>query len=235
MFILHIFRKLPVAVELFAPDLALIKRLLFLCGLFLIPFAPAVSQDADLDSGSKQFVACQACHGEHAEGNPLMNAPRLGGQYDWYLLRQLQNFRSDLRGAHQDDRYGPLMSSMAKTLADEQALRDVAGYIATLTPPPARTEASVPDSPGDPVEGEKTFFYCQSCHGEDAEGKPEPGAPRLADQYDWYLIQQLQNFRADIRGADESDPHGQSMRRIAKMMLVDEQAIRDVVAYISTL
>jgi len=164
MFILHVCCNAPGTIVLFAPDLALIKRLLCLCGLFLIPFAPAVAQDADLDSGSKQFVAYQACHGAQAEGNLLMNAPRLGGQYDWYLRRQLQNFRSDLRGAHPDDPYGPLMSSMDKTLADEQALRDVAGYIATLTPPPpARTETSAPDSPGDPAEGEKTFFYCQSC------------------------------------------------------------------------
>lgn len=106
--------------------------LVFLCCLFVASIALAFSQDADIDSGRKHFVACQGCHGENGEGNPLMNAPRLAGQHDWYLLRQLQNFRSDLRGAHQDDPYGRLMSSMAKTLVDEQAVRDVVAYISTL-------------------------------------------------------------------------------------------------------
>ncbi len=204
--------------------------LLCLSGLFFISIQPAFSQHGDIENGSKLFTVCSACHGKKGGGKAFIHAPRLAGQHDWYLYRQLQNFRADLRGSHPDDANGQLMNAIAKTLPDDQALRDVVGYIATL-------KASVPreKTAGNRARGKKIFAICQSCHGEKAQGKAEPGAPRLADQHDWYLIQQLQNFRADRRGTAETDSYGQSMNRMAKMVLEDEQAIRDVVAYIETL
>lgn len=59
-----------------------------------------------------------------------VGAPSLSGQHGWYLICQLQNFRDGIRGVHDDDAYGQLMASMAKTLPDEQAVKDVSAYIA---------------------------------------------------------------------------------------------------------
>jgi len=206
-------------------------RIAIACGLWLISAGTLMAGEPDIGAGQKLFAVCQGCHGEHAEGSPVSNAPRLAGQHDWYLLRQLRNFRADLRGAHPDDAYGQLMNGMAKTLPDEQALSNVVAYIGTL-------KAAAPEttlSSGNPAAGAKTFFYCQSCHGPEGTGNEDPGAPRLAGQHDWYLVRQLQNFRADIRGTAEEDSYGQSMHRIAQMMLTDDQAVDDVVAYIQTL
>jgi hypothetical protein len=52
---------------------------------------------------------------------------------DWYMVRQLTNFRADVRGAHIDDVFGRQMGSMARgLLSDEQAIRDAVAYINSL-------------------------------------------------------------------------------------------------------
>jgi cytochrome c oxidase subunit 2 len=61
-----------------------------------------------------------------------MNGPRLTGQYDWYLIRQLQNFKAGIRGSDPKDNYGAQMRPMTMTLADEQQVKDVVAYIQTL-------------------------------------------------------------------------------------------------------
>ena len=59
-------------------------------------------------------------------------------------------------------------------------------------------------------------------------------APALAGQNDWYLVQQLKNFKAGYRGYDNADTYGNQMRMMAQS-LSGEQAIIDVVSYINTL
>lgn len=44
---------------------------------------------------AQNIPACQACHGEHGEGNSVM--PRIAGQHADYLKKQLEAFRSTLR------------------------------------------------------------------------------------------------------------------------------------------
>ena len=51
---------------------------------------------------------------------------------DWYLQRQLLNYREGIRGKHPQDFRGAQMASMAKVLADETAISDVLDYIHTL-------------------------------------------------------------------------------------------------------
>ena len=67
-------------------------------------------------------------------GNPVLNSPRLAGMSDWYMVIQLQKFRSGLRGDHPEDIYGLQMVPFATLLPDEQALVDVVAYINTLSP-----------------------------------------------------------------------------------------------------
>jgi len=56
----------------------------------------------------------------------------------------------------------------------------------------------------------------------------------LAGQSDWYLVRQLENYRAGVRGHVAADTYGQQMRAAAAV-LPDAQAVKDVVAYINTL
>ena len=86
---------------------------------------------------------------------------------------------------------------------------------------------------GDAVKGESLFGICAGCHGANGEGSQQSNAPRLAGQHRWYLVTQLNNFRAGLRGAAEGDNLGAMMRSMS-LTLEDEQAVQDVVAYIAT-
>ena len=70
--------------------------------------------------------------GKRGQGIWALNAPRAAGMNDWYLARQLMNFKQGIRGSHPDDYYGEQMAFMARTLADEQAINDLVAYINTL-------------------------------------------------------------------------------------------------------
>ncbi len=53
---------------------------------------------------------------------------------DWYLATQIRKFRSGVRGTNPKDAGGRLMRPMARTLANEDAIRNVVAYIGTLKP-----------------------------------------------------------------------------------------------------
>ncbi|MEH6633936.1 MAG: c-type cytochrome [Halioglobus sp.] len=84
------------------------------------------------DKGAAHYNTCGACHGARAQGNYALQAPRLAGQQDWYLKRQLENFRLGVRGAHKQDTYGHQMVLMARSLQDEQSINDLLAYLNTL-------------------------------------------------------------------------------------------------------
>ncbi len=87
---------------------------------------------------------------------------------------------------------------------------------------------------GDPARGQTLYAVCTACHGAQAEGNQALNAPKLSGQGGWYLVRQLRDFKAGIRGAHELDVYAKQMAPFAAM-LADDQAIRDVVAYIGTL
>lgn len=86
----------------------------------------------DPSRGQQLYATCAACHGGNAEGNKLLNAPRLTGQSDWYLLRQLQHFAQGIRGSADGDNNGAQMRASVIVLPDAQAMADVVAYISTL-------------------------------------------------------------------------------------------------------
>lgn len=84
------------------------------------------------------------------------------------------------------------------------------------------------------ARGASLYQVCAACHGPKGMGNPDTFAPRIQGQHAWYLETQLRNFRAGIRGVDSLDLNGQVMRPMA-MGLPNDDAVRDVVAYIQTL
>jgi cytochrome c553 len=99
----------------------------------LPPVAPeATLQGGDAGRGQALYAPCAACHGPDAAGIQPLNGAPLRASSDWYLLRQMHNFRSGVRGTNPLDASGALMRPMSMTLADEQAILDVIAYITTL-------------------------------------------------------------------------------------------------------
>ncbi len=78
--------------------------------------------------GKTLYATCLACHGPEGKGNPALKAPPLAGGSDWYLVEQLRKYRSGLRG-QAGDPTGAMMTPMAKSLPDDQALSDVVAFI----------------------------------------------------------------------------------------------------------
>ncbi len=98
-----------------------------------LPDNPAPSTVAgDVGNGEKLYRVCSYCHGADGQGIQAMNAPRAAGMSDWYLARQLENFREGIRGSHSSDYYGFQMGLMASVARDEQAINDLVAYINTL-------------------------------------------------------------------------------------------------------
>jgi len=183
----------------------------------------------DAGAGRALYQACAACHGQQGEGNQSLNAPKLSGQEGWYLARQLNNYRNGYRGFREDDALGQQMRSMAATLVNDAAVRNVVAYIATLQDRPA--EATIV---GDIDAGQQLYETCSSCHGRSGQGIWSQNAPRQAGMSDWYLAAQLRKFRDGLRGTHRRDVYGGQMVLLAKM-LGDDQSIDDLVAYINTL
>jgi cytochrome c oxidase subunit 2 len=95
------------------------------------------------------------------------------------------------------------------------------------TPAPATIE-------GNARRGQAYYETCRSCHGDNGEGNYATNAPRLAGQHDWYLAQQIDNFKQGIRGSHVEDLYGMQMILMAKV-LQHERAVADLVAYINSL
>jgi len=124
-------------------------------GLQMAPFASTLADDAtinnlvayleglpdnpvqktvtgNLNKGKILYANCGACHGMDGMGLWSQNAPRLAGIDDWYLVRQLQNFKQGIRGGQAGDGHGKQMVLMSVMLPTEQEINDVVAYINTL-------------------------------------------------------------------------------------------------------
>ena len=94
--------------------------------------APQPIVDGDASRGRTLYTSCAACHGADASGNEALASPALTGLNDWYLLTQLENFKSGIRGSNPADTYGMQMRASAALLVDEQAMKDVVRYISSM-------------------------------------------------------------------------------------------------------
>lgn len=103
----------------------------------LVPPKERGLEGADITAGQELFYErCMECHRYNASGEMAFGSPPLVGRQGWYLLAQLKKFKNLHRGAAKGDEKGAKMVEMAtKFIDDEQAMRNVVGYILTLNPP----------------------------------------------------------------------------------------------------
>jgi cbb3-type cytochrome c oxidase subunit III len=190
--------------------------------------AGAASAEEDPARGRELFTNCTQCHGVTGSGSHLALAPAIAGLDVVYVETQLQNFRAGKRADNPQDLPGLRMRPMSRSLHSDEDVKLVAAYVASLQP----VNPAPVISGGDAQRGALTYNgICAACHGADGAGNPAVGAPRLTHTNDWYLFSALQRFKAHIRG--NNPPLGPVMQSMAAS-LADEQAIKDVVAYITT-
>ncbi len=178
--------------------------------------------------GAELYETCAPCHGPAAAGNPEIAAPAIAGLPQWYIEEQLRGFQAGYRGKHAGDLPGIRMRPMAVSLTREGDIESVAEYVAAQSPVfPASTLH------GNAGAGAASYDVCVACHGTDGLGNQDLHAPPIVQLDDWYLLNQLRNFKSGARGAAPGDTWGTTMR--VNSLVLTDQAMQDVIAYVQTL
>jgi len=187
----------------------------------------ATAYAEDLEQGKALYGSCAACHGIEGAGIAAMNAPALAGQDSAYLQRQLEHFKTGIRGDDPRDVLGKQMQEMAGTLTGDAAVENVVAYIASL-PLPAASQSIEHDRRNGEVQYNAS---CGACHGPRGKGNATMNAPRLAGLDEEYLRRQYNNFAQGIRGSHPDDRYGRQMQMMATMLSSDKD-VDDVVGYL---
>ena len=93
---------------------------------------PASTISANPHVGKELYQTCAACHGPNGHGNKLLGAPNISGLNDWYILTQLNHFRSGIRGVEKEDIYGQQMKAASAIVTSEEDAANLAAYINQL-------------------------------------------------------------------------------------------------------
>ena len=170
------------------------------------------------DAG-RGIVACASCHG--AAGNSTISVnPKLSGQHEAYISKQLNNFK----GA---ERNNAVMTTFANMMnADD--MKNVANYLAMQKSKPGAAKNKEIVELGKQIYrggiAKKNVPACAGCHSPNGAGIPAQ-FPRIAGQHQDYTIAQLTNFRTGVR------KNSAQMVTISKRMSDDEmKAVADYVA-----
>ena len=204
------------------------KKIIGTLLLACLPINLAFSDEME-KRGKLLFENCVACHGSDGAGNQMFGAPNIAGQEQWYLERQLTNFKKGIRGTHVEDIYGAQMLQITVVLKGEQDIKAVAKYISSLQSNPHQDVIQ-----GNAKAGQQSYNLCIACHGDKGQGNELLNSPQLKNLQAWYIVRQLKNFKKGKRGGSLDDMFGMQMRPMA-MTLQDTKVMQDIAAYISTL
>jgi len=132
---------------------------------------------------------CAACHGP--DGNSIAPTfPKLAQQHPEYLVKQLQEFKSDKR-------VNAVMKGFASMLSDED-MKNVAYFAANLKAKPGASADKELVQLGERIYrggiADRQIAACAGCHSPNGAGIPAQ-FPRLSGQYADYIVAQLTAFR----------------------------------------
>lgn len=143
---------------------------------------------------------CAACHG--IDGRGRAGYPDLTDD-DWIWgdgpETIEQTMRVGINTRHPDSRIGQMPAFGRDGILEREHVGSVAAYVYSLSNPDYSTPQTI-----DRIEAGRTVFAenCASCHGEDAAGDREVGAPNLADNR-WVYGGDLQTIIASVHGGRE--------------------------------
>ena len=100
------------------------KSFLIITSAFLATISP-FSYAQDAAKGAELYKQCIVCHGDKGQGNPTQKAPKLAGQHDWYIAKQIADIKAGVT------RKNPVMVPIVSKLS-EQDMKDLAAYISKL-------------------------------------------------------------------------------------------------------
>ena len=202
----------------------LLVSLLLTLGVAGIAQAAATAVVGDAAAGQAKTAVCGACHGP--DGNSMApNFPKLAGQGDRYLLKQLHEIKDGKRQVLE-------MTGLLTNLND-QDLADIAAYYSSQ-----KNSVGAAD-PALVARGEALFRggdlqkgmpACTGCHSPDGQGNAAAGFPHLGGQHASYIEKQLTDFR---EGERTNDGDSMIMRGIAAKLSTKD--IKALASYIQGL
>jgi cytochrome c553 len=179
--------------------------------------------EPDLVRGAQLFETCAACHAQDGRGTDDGEVPAIAGQHGSVLLKQLTDFRHDLRWNERMQYF-----TDRHHLADAQDLTDVAAYVAFLPRFP-RTATGIGDGTSLRKGASVYFRACERCHGPLGQGDLLLTRPRLAGQHYGYLLRQLQDTATGRRpGMDRAH-----MERIRALTAAEMRGVADYLSRLS--
>lgn len=188
------------------------KNVLFACGLILgcsnVVLAADAGPRGDAAAGEGKVVTCAACHG--ADGNSAAPSfPKLAGQGEKYLLKQMKDIRDGGRPV-------PTMVGQVDNMSD-QDLADIAAFYAGQASTGAQTDPELLEL-GESVYRsgilERNVAACTACHSPNGKGNAPAGFPGLSGQHPEYIAAQLRAYRKGYE--DESGRTNDGETRIMR-------------------
>lgn len=170
--------------------------------------------------GKDRALLCGYCHGE--DGNSVRkDIPNLAGQNPAYLLQQINHFATGQRKDY-------VMNSLASKFSSDEQI-NLTIFYATRKTKPVLVDQKL-------ARLGKGLYQtnCQSCHGEDAQGKQD--FARLAGQNEAYTIKTLQRFRGNaMKQAMIDKAKRRSLLMESVSSKLSDQEIKQLAAYLAQL
>jgi cytochrome c oxidase cbb3-type subunit III len=140
---------------------------------------------------------CAACHGR--DGKAGDNYPDLT-DHDWIWgggpERIAETMRVGVNALHAESRAARMPSFGRDKMLDQTQVGNVATYVYSLSNPLASTPQTIAR-----IEAGRQVFLtnCAACHGEDAKGNQDLGAPNLSDRF-WIYGGDFEKIITTIHG-----------------------------------
>ncbi len=191
-------------------------------------------------AGATKAGACAACHGLDGNSTDPALYPRLAGQGERYISRQLALFKDG-------ERVNDLMKPFADALS-AQDMRDVAAYYTSRHSGAGSASDTVITDAASPYNGMKLYevgqqIYrignaergipaCTACHGPAGAGNAGASYPQIGGQQEWYLARRLTEYRSGE--TIQKDRHYFDIMAEVANRLSDEE-IRGLASYLQGL
>jgi cytochrome c553 len=175
------------------------------------------------EAGQGKAAVCGGCHG--VDGNSMIPSfPKLAGQGELYLTKQLIDIRDGARSV-------PQMSGILTGRTD-QDLADLAAYYSAQKVTIGATDPELLDLGRQIYRAgiaAKGVAACSACHSPTGAGNAQAAFPALSGQHADYVIAQLKAYRTETR------TNGQAMMMQQVAALMSDKEIEAVASYVQGL
>ncbi|WP_320837965.1 cytochrome c4 [Zhongshania sp.] len=205
------------------------KKSLLVMFASLIFAGSAMAAEGNATAGKAKAAACAACHG--ADGNSAAPTfPKLAGQGERYLIKQLNDIKSGARSV-------PMMAGQTDNLS-EQDIADIAAFYSSKATSTGQADPAIVAKGAAIYRGgiaDRNVPACAACHSPSGSGMAAAGFPALGGQHADYTVAQLKAFRAAADGREGRANDGDAMVMRTISFKLSDSEIEAVASFIQGL